>query len=544
MSYQNPLIIQNNPGGNIGQAANQAAASIQDAILSNMAKQEKKQEEIARKQAIDDANAIAAAKESSTEDAEARKALAANEYSAGGMDAYGKSSEEKYRMNQVVADVNATREDRLAAQDAINAENTFQQNQVGSLAYFSEDKAELATLRAKGNVYSTEGLGGVYVRFLDGNPNVKLSGKRVGNDWVNTLTEDGVTYELPTDKIKDGSFSAFALTPDLYEGIDAQSKEINAARNKREKGMQEFTPNDLSGITEAVNVNVEKAKANFGSYLEVDPIKARAVLTNSIFPEKTKEEIDTLMNNLTSGDATGDPEKPGKYDIAIKEVNAEMTKDIEYKWGMNTGVFRNENSQFEVMKPEEPVNTKSSGGSKESKADEANRLLVNVSKTLDPSETPMTPKQFPVVFEELYPNPQEYKGNEVTGRKDVDGGFRLITKVKKEASLKPVGDAELKAAIKTMPDITGTWDSLTEEEKTRVREKAEGKALADSLRTSGEEQFEEVLSPVFKYTNQNHMIDFMNLTISKNSKVTDYGYNQSATNISNFYKEVNKPKTE
>jgi hypothetical protein len=95
-----------------------------------------------------------------------------------------------------------------------------------------------------------------------------------------------------------------------------------------------------------------------------------------------------------------------------------------------------------------------------------------------------------------------------------------------------------------MPDITGTWDSLTEEEKTRVREKAEGKALADSLRTSGEEQFEEVLSPVFKYTNQNHMIDFMNLTISKNSKVTDYGYNQSATNISNFYKEVNKPKTE
>ena len=112
MSYQNPLIIQNNPGGNIGQAANQAATSIQDAILFNMAKQEKKQEEIAKKQAIDDANAIAAAKESSTEDAEARKALAANEYSAGGMDAYGKSSEEKYRMNQVVADVNATREDR------------------------------------------------------------------------------------------------------------------------------------------------------------------------------------------------------------------------------------------------------------------------------------------------------------------------------------------------------------------------------------------------------------------------------------------------
>jgi hypothetical protein len=368
MSYQNPLIIQNNPGGNIGAAANQAAASIQDAILSNMAKQEKKQEEIARKQAIDDANAIAAAKESSTEEADARKALAANEYSAGGMGAFGDSSDIKYKMNQIVTNVNATREDRLAAQDAINAENTFQQNQVGALAYFSEDKTELATLRAEGNVYfDDKGLQGAYVRFLDGNPNVKLSGKRVGNDWVNTLTEGGVTYELPTDKIKDGSFKAFALTPDLYDGVDAQSKEINAARNKREKGMQEFTPNDLSGITEAVNVNVEKAKANFGSYLEVDPIKARAVLTNSIFPEKTKEEIDTLMNNLTSGDATGDPEKPGKYDDAIKEVNTEMTKDIEYKWGMNTGVFRNGEGKFEVMKPEEEVkfSNPASGGTKE-----------------------------------------------------------------------------------------------------------------------------------------------------------------------------------
>jgi hypothetical protein len=366
MSYQNPLIIQNNPGGNIGAAANQAAASIQDAILFNMAKQEKKQEEIARKQAIDDANAIAAAKESSTEDADARKALAANEYSAGGMAAYEKSSEEKYRMNQVAADVNATREDRLAAQDAINAENTFQQNQVGALAYFSEDKTELATLRAEGNVYFDENsLQGAYVRFLDGNPNVKLSGKRVGNDWVNTLTEDGVTYELPTDKIKDGSFKAFALTPDLYDGVDAQSKEINAARNKREKGMQEFTPNDLSGIKEAVDVNVSKAKANFGSYLEMDPIKARAVLTNSIFPEKTKEQIDTLMNDLTSGDATKDGD--GKYDKALDEVNAEMAKDIEYKWGMNTGVFRNGKGEFEVMKPEEKVkySNPASGGTKE-----------------------------------------------------------------------------------------------------------------------------------------------------------------------------------
>ena len=345
MSYQNPLIIQNNPGGNIGQAANKAATSIQDAILFNMAKQEKKQEEIAKKQAIDDANAIAAAKESSTEEADARKALNANEYSAGGMDAFGLSSDAKYAANQIVSNVNATREERLAAQEKINAENTFQQNQVGALAYFSEDKAELATLREKGNVYSMEGVGGAYVRFLDGDPNVKLSGKRVGNDWVNTLTKDGVTYELPTDKIKDGSFEAFALTPDLYDGVDAQAKEINAARNKREKGMREFTSNDLSGITEAVNVNIDKAAANFDSYLKMDPIKARAVLSNSVYPEKTQKDIDLLMNDLQAGGIKG-----ATAQIKVRE---ELKKDIEYKWGMNTGVFRNDNGEFEVMKQEE-----------------------------------------------------------------------------------------------------------------------------------------------------------------------------------------------
>ena len=267
------------------------------------------------------------------------------------MDAFGLSSDAKYAANQIVSNVNATREERLTAQEKINAENTFQQNQVGALAYFSEDKAELATLRAEGNVYSMEGLGDVYVRFLDGDPNVKLSGKRVGNDWVNTLTENGVTYELPTDKIKDGSFEAFALTPDLYDGVDAQAKEINAARNKREKGMREFTSNDLSGITEAVNVNIDKAAANFDSYLKMDPIKARAVLSNSVYPEKTQKDIDLLMDDLQSGDSNKDG--TGKYDKAIAAVNTEMAKDIEYKWGMNTGVFRNDNGEFEVMKQEE-----------------------------------------------------------------------------------------------------------------------------------------------------------------------------------------------
>ena len=421
MSYQNPLIIQNNPGGNIGEAANKAATSIQDAILFNMAKQEKKQEEIAKQQAIDDANSIAAAKESSTEEADARKTLAANEYSAGGMDAFSQSSTLKFDANQIVSNVNATREDRLAAQEKINAENTFQQNQVGALAYFSEDKTELATLRAEGNVYfDDEGLAGAYVRFLDGNPNVKLSGKRVGNDWVNTLTENGVTYELPTDKIKDGSFKAFALTPDLYAGVDAQAKEINAARNKREKGMQEFTPNDLSGITEAVNVNVEKAKANFSSYLEVDPIKARAVLTNSIFPGET-EKINALMDALQSGDANKDGD--GRYDNAIKEVNAEMKKDIEYKWGMNTGVFRNDKGEFEVIKPEEPGDTKSSG-KKESKYEKADRKITaqivnNIINDPDVDDK----NSFAGAFFEQFPQPTKIDGSNIISLDQNDTGF-------------------------------------------------------------------------------------------------------------------------
>lgn len=360
MSYQNPLIIQNNPGGNIGQQANKAAASIQDAILFNMEKQEKKQAEIAKKQAIDDANAIAAAKESSTEAASARKAFNANEYSSTGIGAWEQASDAKFRNNQIVANVNATREERLAAQDAINAENTFQQNQVGALAYLSEDRAEYMELKSKGNVYSTDGLGGVYVKFLEGDPNVKLSGKRVGNDWVNTLTYDGKSYKLPTDKIKDGSFEAFALTPNLYEGVDDQAKEINAARNKREKGMREFTDNDLSGITEAVNVNIDKAAANFDSYLKMDPMKAKAVLANTIYPEKDNKEIDRLMNDLQSGGTKG-----ALAQVAVKE---ELKKDIEYKWGMNTGVFRNAEGNFEVMKPEEESGLSSNparGGTKE-----------------------------------------------------------------------------------------------------------------------------------------------------------------------------------
>ena len=415
MSYQNPLIIQNNPGGNIGEAANKAATSIQDAILFNMAKQEKKQEEIAKKQAIDDANAIAAAKESSTEEADARKALAANEYSAGGMGAFSQSSALKFDANQIVSNVNATREDRLAAQEKINAENTFQQNQVGALAYFSEDKTELATLRTKGNVYSMEGVGGAYVRFLDGDPNVKLSGKRVGNDWVNTLTYDGKSYELPTDKIKDGSFEAFALTPDLYDGIDAQAKEINAARNKREKGMQEFTPNDLSGITEAVNVNIQKATANFDSYLKMDPMKAKAILANTVYPEKKPEDIEIIFNGLTAG---------GKAGVeAFKVVEEELKKDIEYKWGMNTGVFRNDKDEFEVMKPEEPGDTKSSV-KKENKYETADRKITtqivnNIINDPDVDDK----NSFAGAFFEQFPQPTKIDGSNIISLDQNDTGF-------------------------------------------------------------------------------------------------------------------------
>jgi len=220
-----------------------------------------------------------------------------------------------------------------------------------------------------------EGLGDVYVRFLDGDPNVKLSGKRAGNNWVNTLTENGVTYELPTDKIKDGSFEAFALTPDLYDGVDAQAKEINAARNKREKGMREFTPNDLSGITEAVNVNIDKAAANFDSYLKMDPIKARAVLSNSVYPEKTKKDIDLLMDDLQAGGIKG-----ATAQIKVRE---ELKKDIEYKWGMNTGVFRNDNGEFEVIKQETEFSNPASGGTKEWTLETEKKDLIKKTKLVN-----------------------------------------------------------------------------------------------------------------------------------------------------------------
>lgn len=433
MSYQNPLIIQNNPGGNIGVAANKAATSIQDAILFNMEKQEKKQEEIAKKQAIDDANAIAAAKESSTEAAAERKAFNANEYSSIGIGAWERASEDKFKYNQIVANVNATREERLAAQNAINSENTFQQNQVGALAYLSEDRQEYMELKTKGNVYSTGGLNGAYVKFLEGDPNVKLTGKRVGNDWVNTLTYDGKSYELPTDKIKDGSFEAFALTPDLYEGVDNQAKEINAARNKREEGMREFTDNDLSGITEAVNVNIQKATANFDSYLKMDPMKAKAVLANSVYPELSEADIKKKMKELQAGGLKGA--------TAQIEVREEMKRDIEYKWGMNTGVFRNDKNEFEVMKPEELVNTKSSGG-KENEKDIADRTFKSmINREVINNSLVDDKESFVEAFKHSLPYPNAIGKTPVVETIETDGGFEIVLDAKSATGGEPTGEA-------------------------------------------------------------------------------------------------------
>jgi len=498
-----------------------------------MAKQEKKQEEIARKQAIDDANAIAAAKESSTEEADARKALAANEYSVGGMDAFNLSSGEKFKYNQIVANVNATREERLAAQEKINAENTFQQNQIGALAYFSEDKTELATLREKGNVYfDDKSLQGAYVRFLDGNPNVKLSGKRVGNDWVNTLTENGVTYELPTDKIKDGSFKAFALTPDLYEGIDAQAKEINAARNKREKGMQEFTPNDLSGIKEAVNVNIQKATANFSSYLEADPIKAKAILANTIYPNLKPDKIEEIFNGLTAGGEDGVK--------AFGVVAEELKKDIEYKWGMNTGVFRNDKDEFEVMKPEEPVNTKSSGGSTAKYAQDDNTLIAN-SLSLNPEKYPIENEEtFYAAFASKYPVPQVYNGNEVIDLVSKPGGFVIKTKqLKDKATVKQVDRTDLdKQTTKLYPDKT--FSELNQEELGKVRTAAEEANQMAAFMSNGSDEFEEIESPLFKYTNSTHMRKYMEATVAKGGNHSLNGIKTSAENIGTFYRNVSK----
>lgn len=386
-----------------------------------------------------------------------------------------------------------------------------------------------------------------YVKATDSDGN---SYEKTWDDYTASLREGGYVVTFPSVQVElmeEQSEALYDKKGNFLNNLTMEQDEKTIMENGFEN-KKDFQ--DKSKVS-AVNDKGEEIIENRQYLNKLSIQQARERLTDTTFSKVTyaaatnKQALSRALIDLNIYDSVG---PIGADQWLAEDMTDEMKKEaIERSTNKTWETTRikkdSEGRYYRVTSSYSPESPKSSGGSKESKADEANRLLVDVSKTLDSSETPMTPEQFPVVFEELYPNPQEYKGNEVTGRKYVDGGFRLITKVKKEASLKPVGDAELKAAIGTMPDINGTWDSLTEEEKRKVRETAEGKALADSLRTSGEEQFEEVLSPVFKYTNQNHMVDFMDLTITKNSKVTDYGYKQSAINISNFYKEANKPKT-
>lgn len=548
MSYQNPLIIQNNPGGNIGEAANKAATSIQDAILFRIEDQERKEKERAEKKLANDALEIEQTKLIAGENAAARQLKDSTAYSDNMEVAFVEGLEKKNRDQITANDIQADMSVRKAAIQSVANEDQFQENMIGVNAALGEDKKMYDKDKLDGkSMYFNGPMGRAYGKFMDGNPDYKMVGRRDGLNWIQTITNEktGESFELPVDKIKDGTWDAYIDTPDIYKGFKDQAKEYNVGISQRLNARGEWQEQDFEKANVLIGNDIMKAQADFDSYLKNNQLGAEAFLENTLMIEKSKlanfgGTNEGLMEALTSGD--NDKQKE-----AMTLVNNEIRDDVESTWLSTNGVYREEDGgAFIVKKFEAPVvATKSSGSGKETQAEEANRLLVNLSKNLDPSKTPMTPEQFPVAFEQLYPNPQEYKGNEVTGRKYVDGGFRLITKVKKEVtSLKPVGDAELKAAIESMDGIDGPWKDLTEEEKGKVREAAEGKALADSLLTSGEEQFEEVESPVFKYTNRNHMVDFMDLTVSKGSKASDYGYKQSAANIYNFYKEANKSKTE
>jgi hypothetical protein len=100
-----------------------------------------------------------------------------------------------------------------------------------------------------------------------------------------------------------------------------------------------------------------------------------------------------------------------------------MTKDIEYKWGMNTGVFRNEKGEFEVMKPEEPGDTKSSGG-KENKYEKADRTITtrivnNIINDPDVDDK----NSFAGAFFEQFPQPTRIEGSNIINLEQTDTGF-------------------------------------------------------------------------------------------------------------------------
>lgn len=375
MSYRNPLMIQTNPGGDIAEAGVKAAQGLQNAILARIDKQEAKRKEAADLQRQDDAMAIEQYKLSNTEQATAQAELNAQAYGKSGEKAFTASSNLIFDYDQGASNQNLTREERMQNVDAASRERQFQSNQVSALSALGEDKELYEKLtKEKGRLFPNGAMGAAYVGIMEGNPDYKLEGSRNGNDWqqtvVNVKTKE--RFELPIDKIKNGTFDGFVVTPDLYKGMADGAKANADLINKRTESKGEYQQEDLDKVTNDVANNIVGAQSTFLSYMKTDQVSAKALLKNTLMLDNkrlkgTGFDEDSLWAALTSGSTTTG--KDSNYIAAMAIVDAEIAEDIEDMYLTSNGVYRDDvNSPFKVYEPEPDtaaVNNTPSGGTAE-----------------------------------------------------------------------------------------------------------------------------------------------------------------------------------
>jgi len=470
MSYQNPLIIQNNPGGNIGQAANKAAASIQNAILKRIEDQERKakEQEEARQKA--DALEIEQMKLSSSERDTARAALEGEAYSNQSMKDFTISSEKKFQDGLTVADPNQDLSVRKAAQERVNNENQFQSNQVSVNAALGEDKQAYDKLKLeKASLYFNGPMGKAYTSFLEGVDGYTMKGKRNGNNWEQYIIDpDGNEFLLPVDKIKEGTWDGYVQTPDIYSGMRDTAKEYNTAISTRLNSNDEWQAEDFDKANVLIGDNVMKAQSEFTSYLKSNQVKAMAFLENTLLIGKDKmgeygfDSNKNLMDALTSGDGP-------QYKSAMELVNNEIRDDVEGQWLSTNGVYRElqEDGGYTVKKYEAPKESKSPG--KENAKDKANReirtrILEDIVNDPDVDDA----DSFKGAFFEAFPQPNKIGGSSVLSVDQTDSGFtvKLTKMIPNPNASGGGGEIDLsnftqETSDKTNATIDYSWDNST-----------------------------------------------------------------------------------
>ena len=492
MSYRNPLIIQNNPGGNIGQAANQAAASIQNSILKRMEDQERKakEQEEARQRA--DALEIEQMKLSSTERDTARAALEGQAYSKQSMGYFYQSSEQKFKDGLTVADQNQDLSVRKAAQLRVNDENTFQSNQVSVNAALGEDKQSYDKLKLeKTSLYFNGPMGKAYTSFLDGVDGYKMEGKRNGTNWEQYIIDpDGNKFLLPVDKIKEGTWDGFVQTPDIYSGMRDTAKEYNTAISTRLNSNDQWQAEDFDKANVIIGDNVMKAQADFTSYLKSNQVKAEAFLENTLRIDKGKMSEygfgsnKNLMDALTSGDGP-------QFKSAMELVNNEIRDDVESQWLSTNGVYRElqEDGSYTVKKYE--AQEESGSASKENAKDTANRIIT--SRVMDSivNDPDVDDKNsFKGAFFEAFPQPTKIGGSSVLSVDQTDTGFtvKLTKMIPNPNASSSGGEIDLSnfrqesSDDKTNDTINYSWDNSTH--MADWIKLTGGKEMSDAARTA------------------------------------------------------------